>query len=256
MADLSVEIAGLALANPVMPAAGPPGWNGKAMKACAEGGAGAIVAKTVSVEPAVVPTPNMAQVPSGFLNTELWSETPVEQFIEQEFAIAQEAGVPLIVSLGYTAEQIAQLTPRVRPFADALHRASTEGYGLIAEIKKASPSKGLIRADFDPVAFVAALGDRIHFVHLRNTARDDGQDGLRVSFEESAHLDGDTDMVALVEVQRERCKTLVEMADISTFFYRDFGYARGLVPLGKIAAGADKLSEMDGGSPVYVELVD
>jgi dihydroorotate dehydrogenase (NAD+) catalytic subunit len=120
MADLSIEIAGIRFANPVMPAAGPPGWNGEAMKACAEGGAGAIVAKTVSVQPAVVPTPHMARIPGGLLNTELWSELPVEQFIAHEYPLAKGAGVPLIVSLGYTAEEIAQLAPRVRPFADAL----------------------------------------------------------------------------------------------------------------------------------------
>ncbi|MDG4646838.1 mannonate dehydratase [Roseibacterium sp. SDUM158017] len=55
-----------------------------------------------------------------------------------------------------------------------------------------------VRADFDPVAFVEALGNRIHFVHLRNTRRDAGAAGLRVGFQESAHLDGDTDMVATI----------------------------------------------------------
>ena len=64
---------------------------------------------------------------------------------------ADKAAVPLA-----EVEALAAAASPVRPFAEALQKASIEDYGLIAEIKKASPSKGLIRANFEPAKLAEA----------------------------------------------------------------------------------------------------
>ena len=120
MANLQVNICGLEFRNPILPAAGPPSKDGAMLQAAANGGAGGLVTKTISVQPAEVPRPCMAEIRGGFLNTELWSELPKEQWIEKEYPLVRAAGLPVIVGLGYTAAQIRELAPLVRPFADAL----------------------------------------------------------------------------------------------------------------------------------------
>ncbi|GHA17973.1 mannonate dehydratase [Devosia pacifica] len=121
-------------------------------------------------------------------------------FLEEVVPVAAELGMRLCCHPDDPPFSLLGL-PRVM---------STESdYRLILEAVD-SPANGMTlcsgslgaRADNDLPGMMERLGDKVHFLHLRNTLRDDAAG----SFHESEHLGGDTDMVALIAaiVREER----------------------------------------------------
>ncbi len=118
--NLSVSFCGMKLCNPVMPASGPLTGDDKKMLAILSHNVGAMVTKTISVKPAKVPRPCITATSNYVLNAELWSEYAWQTWHDEFIPVfRQQSDKPLLVSLGYSKEDLEFLVPKFAEAADA-----------------------------------------------------------------------------------------------------------------------------------------
>ena len=144
--DISTNLAGLRLSNPLMPGAGPPGDSAAKLLKLLEAGIGGLVTKTASVELPKVPRPNMAFDGELFFNIEKWSERPYGEWVSEILPQFAARKAPLIASLGYTPEDLEKLVPLFDPLVDGFefstHYVSGSAANLLATVRRA---KGLTK---------------------------------------------------------------------------------------------------------------
>lgn len=124
-------------------------------------------------------------------------------FLEEVVPVAEEVGIrmcchpddPPFALLG-----LPRIMSTEADYAEMMRAVDTPANGITL----CTGSLG-VRPDNDLPGMMERLGDRVHFIHLRNVKRD--TDAIAGSFYEAEHLGGDTDMVAVVAAAlREEAK--------------------------------------------------
>ena len=106
---LSISFAGLQLQNPTMLASGIMGYSAESFERIAKSGAGAIVTKSVGVQPrGGYPNPTVVQAEAGLINAMGLPNPGIDVFSEEIKFSKNLLHVPVIVSVfGYSAEEYA-----------------------------------------------------------------------------------------------------------------------------------------------------
>ncbi len=118
--NLKVSFDGLEFPNPLMPASGPIVGDSDKLLFLQREGIGGLVTKTISVKEPHIPRPCIYGDKNYVMNSELWSEHSYQLWIDDFLPkLLKEKTVPLIISVGYSKEDMEFLIPKLDHFADA-----------------------------------------------------------------------------------------------------------------------------------------
>jgi dihydroorotate dehydrogenase (NAD+) catalytic subunit len=113
MAESNLNLAGVAMRNRVLVAAGCHGADGDIIIETAKTGVAAITTKTIVAQAVEDVRPCFSKVEGGFLNCVFGTTLAPEQWFEVELPRATEAGIPIIASVaGLSPEEAADLAAR------------------------------------------------------------------------------------------------------------------------------------------------
>jgi dihydroorotate dehydrogenase (NAD+) catalytic subunit len=113
--DLTVEIAGIKLRNPVMTASGTFGYGSEFADYMDLESIGAIITKGLSLRPkAGNPTPRIVETPAGMLNAIGLQNVGIDAFIREKVPFLRKINTPVIVNLyGNSLEEYGELAERL-----------------------------------------------------------------------------------------------------------------------------------------------
>jgi dihydroorotate dehydrogenase (NAD+) catalytic subunit len=144
--DLSVEIAGIRLRNPVMTASGTFGYGSEFASHLDLESIGAIITKGLSLRPkAGNRTPRIVETPGGMLNAIGLQNVGLEAFVREKVPYLRTVNTPVIVNVyGNTLEEYGELAQRL----DKIHEVA----GLEVNISCPNVKQGGIVFGTDPKA--------------------------------------------------------------------------------------------------------
>jgi dihydroorotate dehydrogenase (NAD+) catalytic subunit len=188
-AGLSVHLAGLDLANPTMLASGILGYSAETLENIVKGGAGAVVTKSVCLEPREgYANPTVVQANCGLINAMGLPNPGIDEFAKEIRKVKSRLKVPLIVSaFGFSAKEYASVARKaVAAGADGVElnvscpHVKETGSEIGQNPKRLAQVIRRVKASVEKPVFVKLSPNVTSVVDIAETAENAGADALTI----------------------------------------------------------------------------